>query len=264
MATPEYLTDPHHPFGKISIEGLNTDSSYNDINVKPGIYYWAHGDNPENFEANKKIAGADWKYHTKEVKYTLNSSGYRTPEWNEINWKESIVLLGGSDLYGIGISDEETICHHLEKLSGRPVINLGIPGGSNDLMVYNSTKILECFESPYAVISVWTVPSRFAYFDGDRLHHAGAWDSEHESNVADLWRAMYENQYHECSISHREALAIKHLWQGRSKYISISFVDSNIECEKRFDSNFGARDFIHSDESVNIEAAKYLHERLCD
>lgn len=245
------------------MEGMNL-MSYDDIEIKPGEYYWAHGDNAKAYEVNKKVADSEWKYHNKEVKYTVNSSGYRAPEWHHINWKESVVLLGGSDTYGIGISDDETIAYHLEKLLGRQVINLGIPGGSNDLMVYNSTKILENFDIPYAVVNIWSVTSRFGYFDEDRLHHSGAWDADHDSNVSDLWRALYEKQSHECGMAYRESLINKHLWQGRCKYISISFFDSNIEYEKRFYSDTGARDFVHSGETVNIGVAEYLYGRLTE
>ena len=79
--TPHYLKDPNHPFGKISMEGMNL-MSYDDIEIKPGVYYWAHGDNAEAYEVNKKVANSEWKYHNKEG-YNEGSPSVRI----ECRWK---------------------------------------------------------------------------------------------------------------------------------------------------------------------------------
>ena len=83
-----------------------------------------------NYEKNCKNLGKHWHYFDKEVLYYLNNNFYRAPEWNTINWKESIVVFGCSHVFGEGLALDETLCYHLEKLYKRPVINLGQSGTS--------------------------------------------------------------------------------------------------------------------------------------
>ena len=160
---PGYLNNPKFPFGVIY---PNT----------AGVYNWMQGDNAEGFKRNKKIQKSDWKYLTKKVTYTVNSHGYRAPEWEQIDWKNSVVLFGDSCTYGIGVSDDETIGYQLEKLLGRPVINLGVGGGSNSLMIQQATHLLKYFTAPYAVANIWSTTNRFRFFTEFHPYDAGSWD----------------------------------------------------------------------------------------
>jgi len=263
-----YLTDTEHPFG------INPVGTFNKIDSPEvsGKYLWLQGDDENRFNSSKRKKGKDWKYLTKEVTYTVNSSGFRTLEWDQIDWKNSIVLLGCSCTYGIGLSDDETISFHLERLSGRPVINLGVPGGSNSLILYNSTKILESFETPYAVATIWTPTDRFEFFSKIGRHKSGPWDGRHkaphtsqETDVSKLWQLTYADPSHEIGLTYNQGLIGKWLWKERSKYSSISFFYSTaqiLNAEKHFKIDKTARDLQHPGEVISIEVAEYLHERF--
>ena len=260
---PDYLDNPKIPFGIQSVRNFNDQTQDRSPSPSP----WMQGDNQETFFQNKKIMGEKWKYYDKTITYTFNEHGFRCPEWDQIDWKNSIVLFGCSCTYGIGLSDEETISAHLEKLSNRPVINLGVPGGSNSLMIQNATNLLHFFKAPYAVANIWSTSDRFEYFLKDSIHHAGPWDGKNQSvdNVQKLWQYTYEYPDHEQGLNYYETKIGKYLWQDRSKYSAISFFPSTVtstQLEKQFVIDNQARDLIHPGENNAIEVANYLHERF--
>lgn len=257
-----YLDNHEIPFGINSQMIFNSKDS-----VKESKSSWMQGDNQEKFEKSKRVMGKKWKYCKKPVTYTVNKHGFRCPDWDQIDWKNSIVLFGCSCTYGIGLSDEETISAHLQKLSNRPVINLGVPGGSNSLMIQNATNLLHFFEAPYAVANLWSTSDRFQYFQKDSPHHAGPWDGKHRSvdNVQKLWQYTYEYPAHEQGLNYYEIKIGKWLWQDRSKYSAISFFPSTLtstHLEKQFVIDNQARDLVHPGENNAIEVANYLHERF--
>ena len=113
-------------------------------------------DTKELFEENLKTQPDDWYYRTHEVKYTLNSFGYRTKEFDDIDWKESIVIFGCSNIFGIGVADEHTIPYFLEQLSGRPVINMGMGGSSIQTALHNSIILNDSeYPTPKVIIYAW-------------------------------------------------------------------------------------------------------------
>ena len=258
---PKYLGNARCPFGKIS-------------NLGAGQHKWVYGDNLDNFELTKKKAPSDWKYLTKEVIYTLNNDGYRAPEWNEVDWKNSIVLFGCSCTYGLGVSDDETIAYHLEKLSGRPVINLGVPAGSNSLMIQNAINLQEFFTAPYAVAHIWSTTDRFKFFGKKDVYNAGPWDTwdrdnpsfvSQSVNVHQLWKLTFADPYHELGLSYYEGKIGKWLWKGRTRYSDVSFFSDTAyytNSEKHFAIDNGARDLIHPGDESFKEVAKYLYERF--
>lgn len=254
---PNYLNNSNTPFTLIHPK-------------HSGTFKWMQGDDLDSFNINKNKAGKNWKYLTKQVTYTVNSSGYRAPEWNQIDWKKSIVLFGCSCTYGTGISDDETIAFHLEKLSGRPVINMGVPGGSNSLMIQNGISILDYFEAPYAVANIWSTSNRFRFFMDDHDHSVGPWDRKNLSaskfaDISKLWKLTYVDPYHEAGLTYYEGRTGHWLWNGRSKYSSISFFPETTyftKSERHFIIDNDARDLIHPGEGNSIEVANYLHERF--
>ena len=53
-----------------------------------------------------------------EYPVQLNSDGYRAPEWQDVNWGESILLFGTSQTFGVGCDFEHTVGHILEQQLG--------------------------------------------------------------------------------------------------------------------------------------------------
>ena len=94
-------------------------------------------DTEEAFEENLKIMSKDWSYREKKIVYNFNSDGYRTYDFNTVDWKNSIVVLGCSCVFGAGLAEDETISYNLEQLTGRQTINMGVSGASNELIINN-------------------------------------------------------------------------------------------------------------------------------
>lgn len=109
----------------------------------------------------------------------LNYLDYRTQEFSNINWQESVVIFGCSNVFGSGLSDNETISYQLEKLLNRPVVNMGVPGSSIAYSIFNQTVLSGLNQSPYAVINLWTSINRITYFYEKSPCHIGPWISKH-------------------------------------------------------------------------------------
>jgi hypothetical protein len=125
-------------------------------------------DHKELFEQNLKTQPDDWYYRTHEVKYTLNSLGYRTREFDDIDWKESIVMFGCSFVFGIGVTDKHTIPYFLEQLSGRPVINMGIGASSIQTVLHNSIILNDSkYPTPKAVVNMRTDLNRYQLYENN-------------------------------------------------------------------------------------------------
>lgn len=66
------------------------------------------------------------------ITYKLNSLGYRDVDWSDSELEHSIWCVGGSDVLGIGVEQEQTWPSRLSELSGMLTTNLGIAGGAWD------------------------------------------------------------------------------------------------------------------------------------
>ena len=124
--------------------------------------------------------------HTSDSEYTLNSNGFRTKEFSDVDWGESVVIFGDSCVFGFGVDPEETLSAWLEVLINRPVLNLGSSGCSNLFTMYNNMRLLSKY-NPYAVINIWTSPERTTTF---RKHSEGC----HQSYVTHWgnWNHTYK------------------------------------------------------------------------
>jgi hypothetical protein len=259
---PGYAESDEHPFLTI------------DTNTYPSNE-WCFGDNQENLEKNLKTAPQDWKYRTKKIYYKLNNSGYRTYEWNQIDWKNSIVLLGCSNTFGISVGEDETISYFLEANTNRQVVNLGYPGGSNDIILYNSSVIIEKFEDPYAVIVNWSTLDRFRYYHKFNYVDIGPWNNNIDGqtpntiiddvNVSDLYGLISADRYNSWMRNFSISKACSSMWKGRSKYITFSFFNESAHA-MRADTFLKfvdrGRDLIHPGSESMEEAANWICSML--
>jgi hypothetical protein len=95
--------------------------------------------------------------------YTVNSFGYRCPEWTPLpDGKKNVVVLGCSHTFGEGLDDSEVWVEQLAAKTDPKVLrwwNLGQPGASADLIVrilYGTEKVI----FPKIIIICWPVWSR--------------------------------------------------------------------------------------------------------
>jgi hypothetical protein len=123
----------------------------------------------------------------KSVSYTLNSQGYRCPEWADIDWSNSHLLLGCSVVQGIGLADSDTLDKELIKLLSEPVVNLGVGAGSLPFILANTYKLIDAGIRPKSVILVEPEPSRIPLFYKNKIEHVGSWVLRRESDDHYNW-----------------------------------------------------------------------------
>ena len=107
---------------------------------------WEKNDSQALYLENLKIQPWDWYYRNHSVRYTWNSNGYRCPEWEDISWSESHVLMGCSYAQGMGVDDSDTIS---AGITGG--VNLAQSGSNAYIIQYNSLRLLDAGIRPRSV-----------------------------------------------------------------------------------------------------------------
>jgi len=90
----------------------------------------------------------------------------RQENYDNIDWNNSIVVLGCSMVYGQGLTDEQTVVHQLQLKLNIPCVNLGVQGASPMYIWSELTDILDMGIKPKAIVVVWSDPSRFIEYLG--------------------------------------------------------------------------------------------------
>lgn len=260
---PGYLKNDDFPLG------------YNNVAWDgKGPQLWCSMDTQAAFEKNKLTMPPSWRYHTKKVEYRYNSAGYRTHDWSQIDWKNAIVLFGDSCTFGEGLASDETIDAQLSRITGRQVVNLGIPAGSNSQMFNLSLDVLERFGTPYAVVMNWSTADRFRYFYKNGYYECGPWDSYKSLagrttldgvNIPQLWTLTSKNEYHIMCNNYYVGKAAQALWKNQTKYISISYFNDSahyMRVEKKFTIDNDARDLVHPGLGNSRSVAIYIKDKI--
>jgi hypothetical protein len=143
-------------------------------------------DSRELYEHHLKIYPANWYYRTAPVNYTLNTQHYRCPEFNTIDWANSIVIFGCSRVFGVGVDDEFTVSNQLSKLISKPVINMGTNAASMTFSLHNAIILRAGYPMPLGVVNIWTDYPRTAYYKKDCIVSYGPWNIE-KGNYMDSW-----------------------------------------------------------------------------
>ena len=241
---PEYFNPPNFfPFNIITYQNNN----------------FADCDSPELYFMNLKTQPKDWHYRSKKIIYNVNSNGYRTKEWKDIDWKESIVIFGCSNTIGIGLAEDETISSQLERLCNRPVINMGVPASSIEFSFQNSVILSEYYPTPYAVVQLWTTIDRCTYFTKDSAERCGIWTPE-----ISHYRSFVQNEYHSLMHSKFISIASRNLWKDKCKYYDATFFDRTshyLECDY-IKINDRARDLLHPGRNNAKDMALLIYKNL--
>ena len=168
---------------------------------------WYHdSDSEAKFKQNLSKTPSDWKYRTETITYKTNSLGYRTKEFNKINWKKSIVVLGCSLIFGVGVSEEDTIANQLSEITGHYVVNMGVPGSSGQFTVHNLACLLQYYK-PKAIAIGWPDASRVPLYLKDRIVHCGSW----RDDPAGLGTAMRRYDWHNQSVLQLQQLIARQM-----------------------------------------------------
>jgi hypothetical protein len=219
---------------------------------------FADFDSPDRFEKNLQKMNLNWHYRTKEIIYRKNKNGYRAPEWKEVDWANSVVILGCSNVMGIGVAENETISYQLSQLIGRPVINLGVPGSGVDHSFYNATILAEHYPTPHAVVNIWTNLDRCTYFDPVNAIRCGPWDINHP-----FYKEFSKDDHHAIVTARMVSSACKSIWKN-TRYYEATYFDRTahyLECEYVHIDN-QARDLVHPGRNSNLEMATLISNNI--
>lgn len=176
-----------------------------------GSWDFFGSDDCDKYQLNLQLQSPDWYYRKNKVKYTLNSHGYRTKEFNGINWSNSIVIFGCSYIFGTGIDDSHTIPAFLEELYEIPVINLGMGGSSIQFALHNSLMLYKKYGTPKCVIYGMPGITRYLMYQRNRVELK--LDCENNSKFVD----------HLVPFNLINVELIRNLWEGKTQYYEFSF-----------------------------------------
>jgi hypothetical protein len=255
--------------------GDGSDPLLSLIDQKKNISYttWEYcgSDDVERFESNLKKTKKDWYYRNNPIKYTLNSLGYRTKNFDEIDWENSIVIFGCSYVQGVGVDDRHTLSHLLEKELNLPVVNMGVSGSSNIFHLYNISVLLTQYPKPKAILHFPSSLQRYPVYHWDYVNFHGEWTDD---------KTKMKNNRPNIVVQNTMALnIINNMCQSRTTYIEYCvehplykfleefnpnqnriYIDG-CEPKKNIEEDY-ARDLAHYGVTINKRLSKSLAEIL--
>lgn len=129
-------------------------------------------DTAEVYRANLAQTPPDWPWRNYPLRYITNSQGYRTAEFELIDWASSRVFFGCSNVFGEAIGAEHTAA---SLVPGG--VNLGMGGAGPDFILANSIRLKAAGVNPQACVYVWPNWSRcFDYLTEDHVTLWGPWN----------------------------------------------------------------------------------------
>jgi hypothetical protein len=201
-----------------------------------------------------KYQPSNWYYRHNKVKYTLNSEGYRTKEFDEIDWENSIVMFGCSHVFGTGNDDSSTIPVLLENMLGIPVINMGINAASIKTISHNSLSLYNSYKTPKMVIFGWTSLSRKGLYSTHNVETTGhIFNSQEEVEDAVLTNFLLVN-------------LTKTLWENKCPLYEFSFFKNTaqlLKCDYYKNVDL-ARDDVHYGIKSHHIISKKIYNKIKD
>lgn len=153
------------------------------------IAFWQLNDEEKRWNKNRKKEGKDWYfYNANDIEYKHNSYGYRCDEFEKYEWKNYVLFLGCSNVYGKGNYVKDTIPSQYAKITGQQTINMGVCGAGPDTIHHNTIALIEKNYIPKKVIICWPEPTRQMWYTGDDIGSGakpvflGNWVVENNTN----------------------------------------------------------------------------------
>lgn len=237
--------------------------------------YFYSIDSKERFIESCKKEPHDWIYRNRKIKYTVNSEGYRTDEFDHIDWKNSIVMFGCSHVFGTGNDDADTIPNLLEHYCGIPVINMGINGASNMMMLHNSLMLSRKYPTPKKIIYMWTSLIRNSIYG---YNHMSSYTFGYSKGTDYEVIKKVFNRYHE-ELDQPDHIVdhtltsnflyinlIREIWNQRCPIYECSMFENtakSLQCDyySGYTDDY-ARDCIHVGFKSNHKIAKEISQKL--
>jgi hypothetical protein len=215
-------------------------------------------DKEDVFKKNLETQPPTWRYRHKKVEYILNSDSFRTLEFKDIVWNESVVLFGCSQTFGVGLAEDETISVFLSKLIDRPVINMGVPGSSPTFATHNAIILRQGYPKPKAVVNIWSYLNRTAFYHPCWIQHEIVNQNEESYNYQ--WNKKDSNPIVNGLFLQQMS---KIMWEGIPYYEMTTFAHTATHFKCDFVKNIDyARDLIHLGHETAYLIAKKIAENL--
>ena len=180
-------------------------------------------------------------YMEDKIDYKINSLGYRTKEFSDIDWANSIVIFGDSTALGEALDEEYTLASVIQSKTGIPTVNLGVGGTSILKAHHDSVLLLENYPAPKVVVYIWTCFYRTVFYKENQTNNYGVWNAKKEY---DSW---FNNEVNPTVWAMFTQMATKHLWQDKTIMYEGSFFKRTSDL---FNCNFfptidNAKDNLH-------------------
>ena len=230
---------------------------------------WEDDISQKDYERNKKELGPDWYYYDKKITFKYNSNGFRAPEFDTIDWANSVVIFGDSYTAGDGNAIEDIATTLLQDILKMPVINLGASGTGIDYSCWNSLLLHESYPRPRAIVQLWSSIHRYGEFSRNPSVRDGNGSSYTHHLPGDPRPIFGRSQY--CARDHNwlernkmYVLADRVLWKDKLPYYEASVFDvtaEELEVDFLIHRDYG-RDLDHWGPKSNIEAANIIAKNL--
>ena len=207
------------------------------INSKRYFYtdseFWnpLDGDSEELFD-QRQPPGWD----KKDIRYTINSWGFRSPEFDLTGQSKNIMTFGCSFTLGVGVDDNHTWPMQMRKFFSDYVIyNLGISGCGSDTVTRLAINWIPILK-PDIVIVLWPNMYRFETYDNDPPRMHGVWSPEN----------LMLNEFYKDENAYNNLMKNKIIFELIQKVHGFKYVSEDFEVINNiFQQDKAARDMSH-------------------
>lgn len=214
------------------------------LNLLPGIspkgtYQFDGADSHELYQKNLKELPSDWEWRNKDLTYIINSQGYRGYEWNSYDWNNSILVFGGSMVFGVGVDQTQTISSCIQSITDISCINLGLCASSVMAQWINTITVSKSKLTPKAVVYIWPQDCCVVEFTEQQILHEGPWNDRSRLGEAWIRNPYHSRMYHQYCID-----CVNLIWKDIS-VVHFTTTPGQIDSVKLLPSPIDkARDFI--------------------
>ena len=196
-------------------------------------------------ENRKHLEANGWLTHP-GFKYRYNNFGFRGDDFTEAGLP---MAFGASDVFGIGLPEDQIWISRFSEISGQKIYNLGVPGGSCDtvyrLMTYWVDRIL-----PKFVLVFW--PPIFRYEVSKDNH---TWEQMNIHTCVDDYNKNYFSNFINSSVNSEKNLVAVCAICDR---YNIPLYKLSSDHDMLYDH--GARDTYHPSKQAHEDLAKKFFE----
>jgi hypothetical protein len=215
-------------------------------------------DSANRYAQHCHTQGADWFWRHRALRYTVNSQGYRAPEFDTIPWADSVAFFGCSTVFGEAVSDEHTVA---SLVPGG--VNLGRSGVDATFQWINTVRLRDAGIRPRACVYMWPSASRVTQFRSrHQVKQWGAWNTLTPGDWAAAW---LRDPVHKFEIVRACYHTVDHMWHDQCPVVHMSYgqeiVDILPTCHLITQVDHG-RDLAHPGVETNQNLADLVRKRL--